>query len=219
MEARANRRFGREPAEGRTAAPRQRRSGGDDRKRQREWEEARHGRPRAQRGFTVLELLIALGILALLLGVAVPSFGALRRHADLTAATNQLLWALHFARSSAIRDGIPVTLCLTADDVSCVPSPDSAGRGWLVIGRPAGAVGLSPEPNGEDGQLLHQFRLPAALAVYGSRPAVTFWPASRAGMTSTFDLCEVGERPRGRAVIVSQTGRPRVSAEEASCAP
>lgn len=171
---------------------------------------------RRGRGFTLIELLFGLAIAALLVCLAVPSFAAFRRAADLSAATHQLLWALHFARSSAILNGVPVTLCLTADDRTCLASPASAARGWLVVRRAAGAMDLAPEPD-EQGQLLHQFRLPTRLTVHGSRPAVTFWPVSRAGTTSTFDLCEISAQPRGRAVVVSQTGRPRVAREEAAC--
>jgi hypothetical protein len=47
---------------------------------------------------------------------------------------------------------------------------------------------------------------------------VTFWPVTRAASTSTFELCQVGRRATGRSIVVSQTGRPRVATEAASCA-
>lgn len=175
------------------------------------------GSGRRARGFTLAELLFGLAIAALLAAMALPSFAAFRRAADLSTATHQLLWALHFARSSAILNGAPVTLCLTADDRTCLSSPASAARGWLVVRRAPGVMDLAPEPDEQGQHLLHQFRLPTQLTVHGSRPAVTFWPVSRAGTTSTFDLCEISAQPRGRAVVVSQTGRPRVAQEEAAC--
>ena len=64
------------------------------------------------RGVTVLELLIVMAIAAVLAALAAPSFGSLRRAAGVSTATAELLGALHFARSSAVlnglRDAVPV---------------------------------------------------------------------------------------------------------------
>jgi type IV fimbrial biogenesis protein FimT len=173
-------------------------------------------RSRSVRGVTALELLVVVAVAAVLATLAVPSFGSLRRAASVSAATNQLLWALHFARSSAILNGLPVTLCLSKDDATCLESAVTAGTGWLVFYQPSGRVAARPA---SDHPLLHSFRLPADVTVHGTRAAITFWPVTRAGTTGTFDVCNVGATPRGRAVVVSQTGRPRVAVEEAGCAP
>ena len=167
------------------------------------------------RGFTAYELLVVVGLAALLATLAVPGFGSLRRAAGLSAATNQLIWALHFARSSAVLRGVPAAVCLSADDHTCMNSAGSLATGWLVFHTEsqhamAQPVGAAP--------LLHSFRLPADVTVTGTRPVVTFWPVARAGTTGTFNLCDVSGRSPGRAVVVSQTGRPRVSAEAAACA-
>jgi type IV fimbrial biogenesis protein FimT len=69
-----------------------------------------------QRGLTAFELVVALGICALLATLAVPGFAGLRRSAGLSAAANELIWALHLARSSAALRGLPVTVCLTRDE-------------------------------------------------------------------------------------------------------
>jgi type IV fimbrial biogenesis protein FimT len=167
-----------------------------------------------QRGFTALELMVSIAIVAVLVTMAVPGFAGLRRSAGMSAAANELLWTLHHARSSAGLRGLPVTVCLTADDRSCVARPDALAMGWLVFhsqGQTVGAQPSAPE------SLLHSFRLPAGITVAASRPAITFWPVSRAGSTSTFELCDASGEGRGRSIVVSQTGRPRVAAEGASC--
>ena len=169
-----------------------------------------------QRGLTLFELLLGLSILALLATLAVPGFAGLRRSAGMSSAANELLWALQWARSSAGMKGTPVTVCLTQDDRSCVSSPDMAAIGWLVFeaGAAAAASGAAGVP---PAVILHAFRLPPDLTVTATRPAVTFWPVTRAGMTSTFDLCDINSRTSGRSIVVSQTGRPRVVPEPASC--
>jgi type IV fimbrial biogenesis protein FimT len=163
----------------------------------------------------MFELMVALAIAALLTSLAVPGFAGLRRSAGLSSAANELLWALHMARSSAVLRGLPVAVCLTGDDQTCLAAPDVPAVGWLVFLPEGQATVTRPGPVGT---LLHSFHLPAGLAVSGTRPAVTFWPVSRASSTSTFDLCDVRAHGPGRSIVVSQTGRARVAAEAAPCA-
>jgi type IV fimbrial biogenesis protein FimT len=160
-------------------------------------------------------LLVAVSIAAILAALAAPSFGSFRRAAGVGTATSELLSALHFARSTAVLRGLPVTLCLSRDERTCVGSPVANVTGWLVFAQPDASVSAVPAVVAP---VLRSFRLPADVSVHGSRAAVTFWPATRASTTSTFDVCDVGGRTRGRAVVVSQTGRPRVAPEEAACA-
>ncbi len=168
-----------------------------------------------QLGFTASELLVTLGVAGVLLSLAVPGFAALTRSVGLSSAANELLAALHMARSSAVLRGLPVAVCLTADDRTCLATPDASATGWLVFvpGGVAAAVASRPVVVGE---VLTRFHLPGRLTVSASRPTVTFWPVARAAATSTFDLCDLGGA--GRSIVVSQTGRPRVAAEATSCA-
>jgi type IV fimbrial biogenesis protein FimT len=157
--------------------------------------------------------MVALAVVGVLTTLAVPGFAALTRAAGLSSAANELLTALHTARSSAVRRGSPVAVCLTADDQTCVAVPDSAASGWLVFVPDGAAVAARPVVIGE---VLSRFHLPDRLTVSASRPTVTFWPVTRAAATSTFDLCDLAGT--GRSIVVSQTGRPRVATEATSCA-
>ena len=175
-------------------------------------------RIRRARGVTALELMVVVGVAAVLATLAMPSFARMRRAASLSAATNQLLWALNFARSSAVLNSTPVTLCLSGgwEVLRGISGDRAALDGWSSIS-PAGASCTQPAA----APLLHAFTLPEDVSVHGTRAAVTFWPVARAGTTSTFDLCGIGSGTSmaGRAVVVSQTGRSRVATEDAACAP
>jgi type IV fimbrial biogenesis protein FimT len=171
-----------------------------------------------ERGFTLIELLVVIAIVAIVTGFAVPGFGNLRRAAGVSVTASELLGSLHFARSAAVLNGEPVTLCLSANQETCVASGSEAATGWLVFPDPGAKVSGAAAA----GQpILRSFRSPNDIVVQGSRAAVTFWPVTRASTTSTFEVCdvnpEVSRTVRGRAVVVSQTGRPRVAAEEAAC--
>src|SRR5690242_9276873 len=91
----------------------------------------RIARPAAASGFTILELMITVAVLAILMGIAVPSFSEMIRQNRLATQTNDLLTATNFARSEAVKRGSRVTLC-PANGNNC--SGDSQwSAGWLVI--------------------------------------------------------------------------------------
>ncbi len=76
-------------------------------------------------GFTLLELVVTLALVAVLLVLAIPLFINLRTEARLTTLTNELVGAYHFARNRAIHSGRRVTLCRSKNGETCY-----SGRGW-----------------------------------------------------------------------------------------
>lgn len=84
-----------------------------------------------QRGFTLIELMVTIAILAVLLGVGVPSFRSMIESSRLSAVSNDLLTGLQFARSEAIKRGILVVLCSTNDQDSCSTNPKWSS-GWVA---------------------------------------------------------------------------------------
>ena len=70
-------------------------------------------------GFSLAELLVSLAILAALASLAGPGMVRLVQQQRSTTALNQLLGAVHLARSSAITRGGIVTLCPSANGQTC----------------------------------------------------------------------------------------------------
>lgn len=56
-------------------------------------------------GFTLVELLVAVAVLAILVGWAIPSMYHLISQNRMTATTNQLVGLVHHARSEALKTG------------------------------------------------------------------------------------------------------------------
>jgi type IV fimbrial biogenesis protein FimT len=86
-----------------------------------------------QSGFTLLELMIAIALLAVLLSFGIPNFRDFVRNARMAAAANDLLADMNFARSEAIKRRVPITLCKSDDAATCDDSTTSEFRGWIVF--------------------------------------------------------------------------------------
>lgn len=96
--------------------------------------------PRKTRGFTLVELMVTLAVLAILTMVAVPSFRDTIRRSRVSAASNALLADLRYARTEAINRGQLVSLCPSSNGSSCTADGTAWDAGWLVYTYPAGAA-------------------------------------------------------------------------------
>jgi type IV fimbrial biogenesis protein FimT len=84
-------------------------------------------------GFTLLELIVALAIGAILVTMAVPSFTTTIQNNRLTAQTNDFVSTLNLARSEAIKRGTRITVCKSADASSCDTGTTGWEQGWIVF--------------------------------------------------------------------------------------
>lgn len=85
-----------------------------------------------RRGFTMIELMVAIAIAAILLAVGVPSFQSFIASSRLSTANNELVGAMALARSEAIRRGARVTVCKSADSATCT-NTGGWQQGWIVF--------------------------------------------------------------------------------------
>src|ERR1700752_4535380 len=79
----------------------------------------------AEKGFTLVELLIALAIASLLAALVVPSWRSQLAAAELRERSEALCAAMARARSEAIKRGTRFDLCPTADRAACTPAGES----------------------------------------------------------------------------------------------
>jgi type IV fimbrial biogenesis protein FimT len=84
-------------------------------------------------GFTLIELMVTVSVLAILLAIAIPSFQQTIASTRLSTATNDLYASLAQARSDAIRQGVRMTVCKSSDSTSCTTGTSTWSAGWLTV--------------------------------------------------------------------------------------
>ncbi|HJS21579.1 MAG TPA: GspH/FimT family protein [Steroidobacteraceae bacterium] len=159
---------------------------------------------------------MTLALVAIILGIGAPSFHEIALNARRTEQVNALLRGLHFARSAAILRAEPVVLCKSGGGSQCVADASAWSDGWIVF---ANRDRDSP-PRVDPGETVLAIQPPAEQVVLrANRDAVTYWPFALAGTTVSFVFCDERGSSAARAIIVSQTGRPRMSNRDASGRP
>ncbi len=156
------------------------------------------------RGHTLIEILIALAVLAVLAGAAAPAFTTFWLDARRDARVSAISHAAHSARQLAAARGISLSLCGSNDGLHCSGERDwSAGillaaADGEALRSIAGAIGAG------------------TTQVRSNRTSLEFQPAARYATTATIVVCDRRGSAAARAVIVSRSGRPRVSSRDAS---
>ncbi|WP_198411398.1 GspH/FimT family pseudopilin [Marinimicrobium alkaliphilum] len=85
---------------------------------------------RKERGFTLIELIVTLAVLAIVAGFAIPGFNSLIQSNRSVALAEDLLSAVNYARSEAVRRGQRVSLCASDNGTSCT---GDWVDGWIVV--------------------------------------------------------------------------------------
>lgn len=136
-----------------------------------------HGRQdrRRQRGFTLIELMVVVALIAILLTIASPSFSELMHRNRLAGASNELIASLQLARSEANRRGVRTVLCRSADAMAAEPTCTTSNgnwEGWIVFvdnNTALGAAGRGQRQVGEP--VLNRYVVAAPMVVRPS-PAI-----------------------------------------------
>ena len=164
-------------------------------------------RVRRSRGFTLIELMVTVAILAIALGIAVPNLQEFARRNRLVSTTNNLASALALARSEAVRRATQVTVA-SADwdagwqvfvDTGTVGDPSDAGDTVLRVFQPnaSGAAAITPDANFSS----YISYLPSGVSV-----------GNGGAGSGDFELCIEGN---ARVLSINNTGR--VSTASGSC--
>ncbi|HET9112675.1 MAG TPA: GspH/FimT family pseudopilin, partial [Burkholderiales bacterium] len=82
-------------------------------------------------GFTLLELIVAMGVAAILLAISVPNFQTIFNSNRVVTVANDYMTALNYARSQAVKGGAITTICMSNNGSACTGS-SGWSNGWIV---------------------------------------------------------------------------------------
>ena len=84
------------------------------------------------RGFSLVELMITVLVVAILTAIAWPNFRDFMHRNAATSQANQVLAALQYARNEAVSRRYPTALCGSTSGTACTPSDTKFEGGWMI---------------------------------------------------------------------------------------
>ncbi len=158
-----------------------------------------------QYGFTIIELMIAVALIAIVAAIATPSFSFMITNNRMASEVNQFVGSLHFTRSEAIKRGQVVKVCTrnVAGD-ACDTSKDWTD-GWIVMDSSAPPEVLKVYPPLRGGDTLIGDGNTGDEIQFNANGFAT-------GFNGTVKMCESSnDLNNARGVIVATTGRIRLA--------
>ncbi len=173
----------------------------------------------AARGFTLIEILIALAIFGVLLRLGLPTYRDWIASQQLANHAHYIADTLDLARSESIKHGYRVNLCKSRDRRVCT---DDGGweQGWLLF------VDENDSGQVDDDESVLRREGPAGneITMRGNRPVedyVSFTSLGHARLRSgalqmgTFVLCKPGQNALN--VVLANSGRARIDKTTDRC--
>lgn len=159
------------------------------------------------RGFTLLEMLIAIVVAAVLLAVAVPAWSAARAKVHATRVRAAMTVTLNDSLRHATVTGAEVVVCPTLGGSGCIKGTDWS-HGWIAFADLDGDRARS-----ERETLLHRepkLEGDVKLRSTPGRTRLVFQPGgSNAGSNVTFTLCDDRGPRHAITLVLANSGRLR----------
>ncbi len=165
-----------------------------------------------ERGFTLIEMMVGIGLTAMLLSMAVPALNLFVSNARQTGAINDFVSSMHIARSSAITTNSRVTVCASSNGSSC--QDVDWDQGWIVFSDLDSDQTLDVNENvismsgGIEGLSIQSGEF-TEFVMY--RPNGRVMNASVTGNSGQFTVCDSRGSDRAKVLIIDLSGRPRLS--------
>jgi type IV fimbrial biogenesis protein FimT len=175
---------------------------------------------RRDSGFTLIELMIAVALVAILLATAVPALDDFTNDARQTGAINDFISSIHIARNTAITTNSRVTMCASASGANCEAA--SWDSGWIVFadlnsnGSLDAGETIASASAAVDGLNIQSGEFPAALMYRPNGRAMT---NALTGNSGEFTVCDFRGAEHAKVILVELSGRPRMSETKANGSP
>jgi type IV fimbrial biogenesis protein FimT len=162
-------------------------------------------------GLTIIEVLVAMGIISIMVIMGIPSLQDFIRRAHISSQAHEFVGTLKYARSEAIKRGQRVTVCKSADGATCATT-GNWHIGWIVF------VDNNNNDTRQSGEELLRVRrgpLDGGMTLVGNtnvaRRLSYLSNGGLAGLsTGTITLCHPGHSI-GTNFLITYTGRVRTA--------
>ena len=156
-------------------------------------------------GFTLLELAIALAVLACLAILLDVSLGNIVANGHIHKEVNALFHGIHLARKESVVRRRVVSVCPSLDGQTCDATFDWS-RSWIVF---ANHDRDDPPVRDFGEPLLYLHRVSPAVRIRANRLGFSLRSTDLRATNGTLRVCDRQNRVAARAVVISYTGRPR----------
>lgn len=182
----------------------------------------------SNRGFTLIELIVAITVLGILAAIGFPSMVGFINDTRASSSTNEFLGAVTLARSEAIKRGRLVTICRSVNAETGTPACNAAvsgtrnaddwGVGWLVyVEDSAAAAGVGVYAAPEEVLLRHGDLPSKTFASSATANSITFngsgMPIGGARFGVNFNF---NNQNRRQVCIEARTGKITVTRDASS---
>jgi type IV fimbrial biogenesis protein FimT len=156
--------------------------------------------------------MIAVGLTALLLSMAVPALDTFTTNARQTSAINDFVSSMHVARSTAVTTNFRVTVCASSNGNSC--EAVDWDQGWIVFAdRDSdqfvdGDEVIAAASDGIEGLSIQSGEFSQFLMY---RPNGRVMNSSVNGNSGQFTVCDGRGADYAKVMIFDLSGRPRLS--------
>ena len=157
---------------------------------------------RRQRGFTLVELMVAVAVIAIVSAIAAPNFRQLTLGSRLTGGANELVATLQTARMSAVSQRATVRVCPSTSGTTC----GALGPRWIAASVKNGTTTLLREVT-----LANGVTLSASPNLAAAANTFTFTPngfsAAGANSSGTVGVCMAQMSGNNSADVSARVGR------------
>lgn len=160
-------------------------------------------------GFSLYELLVTISVAAVVLALGIPSFADVLAKQRQRAEVNALFHAVHLAKKESVVRNRVVSVCASRDLEQCDSTTDWSG-GWLIFDN----LDRDEPPAVDPGEaILHRHTVDSRVQLRSNRRGYTFRSTQKRATNGTIVACDRNGLISPRALVISYTGRPRITGE------